>query len=274
MGDFRIRFWGVRGSIPSPGPDTVRYGGNTACIEMRLGPHLLIVDAGSGIRPLGRSLLGAGPVQADILFTHTHYDHVSGLPFFAPAYDPANRFTLWEGHLGPDQTLKAVLRQLMSAPLFPVPVNLIDRSCAYRKFAPGDMLTPRPGITVRTAALNHPNGCVGYRIEHAGRAVCTLFDTEHTPGTLDPAALDLARGADVLIYDANYTDAELPDHTGWGHSTWEQGCRLAKAAGVGQLLLFHHDPARDDAALDAIGRAAAAQFAETRVAAEGLLITL
>ncbi len=274
MADYTIRFWGVRGSIPSPGPDTVRYGGNTACIEFRLGQHLLIVDAGSGIRPLGRALAGGEPIAADILFTHTHYDHVSGLPFFTPAYDAANRFTLWEGHLGPDRGLKSVLQQLMSAPLFPVPVNLIDRSCAYRKFAPGDVLTPRPGITVRTAQLNHPNGCVGYRIEHGGRAGCVVTDVEHVPGTLDPVVLDLVRGADVMIYDANYTDAELPAHTGWGHSTWEQGCRIAQAAGVGQLLLFHHDPARDDDALDAIGRAAKAMFAETRVAADGLEITL
>lgn len=277
--DFTVTFWGVRGSIAAPGAATARYGGNTSCIEVRVGDHLMILDAGTGIRLLGEVLearvrAGEGPATGDLFLTHTHYDHISGLPFFAPAYDRRNRFLLWEGHLGPERTLETVLRQLMSEPLFPVPVNLIATSCRFRKFAAGDTLHPCPGITVRTAPLNHPNGATGYRIEQGGRAFCYVTDTEHVPGRPDAAILELVQGADVMVYDATYCDSEFEDHRGWGHSTWQEALRLAEAAGVGRAVLFHHDPSRTDAALDAIAAEARQCRPGTLVAAEGMVLVL
>jgi len=273
----QVRFWGVRGSIASPGPGTARYGGNTSCLEVRCGPHLLIFDAGTGIRPLGQHLAeeakrSGRPLDADLFLTHTHYDHISGLPFFGPAYDGRNRFRLWEGHLGPDLTLQSVLCQLMTEPLFPVPLNLISTSCSFNKFQAGAVLEPRSGVTLRTVALNHPNEATGYRIEHGGAVVCYMTDLEHTPDAIDPSLLEAVRGADLLIYDSTYTDAELAAHTGWGHSTWQQALRLADAAGVGRVILFHHDPARTDDMLDEIGRQAASLRPGTLVAAEGMVV--
>jgi phosphoribosyl 1,2-cyclic phosphodiesterase len=273
-GAFLVRFWGVRGSIAAPGPHTVRYGGNTPCIELRCGPHFVIVDAGTGLRLMGQQTCLTAPVHADILLTHTHYDHILGLPFFGPAYDPANSFVLWEGHLGPDRQLHDVMSQLMSEPLFPVPIQLIDTACRYRKFTAGDSFELQPGLIVRTAAVSHPNNCTGYRVEWGGRSACIVTDTEHVPGTLDAGILELARDADIFVYDATYSDAELPKHIGWGHSTWEQGCRLAEAAGAKRLHLFHHDPSRSDTELDAIGIAARRMFPAAVVAAEGDTVLL
>jgi len=271
--DFYVRFWGVRGSIATTGPHTLRYGGNTTCLEMRCGPHLLIFDAGTGIRCLGDALEAAdAPVTADLFFTHTHIDHVVGFPFFGPFHDPRSRITLWEGHLGPDLTLGSVLGSLMAPPLFPVPLRGLERCMDYRKFAAGQDLEPRPGLRVRTCPLNHPNGATGYRVDYAGRSICFITDTEHPAGGRDEVIADLVRGADVMIYDASYTDAEYKDHVGWGHSTWEEALRLADHAGVRIPVIFHHCPEKTDAMLDAIAASARLLNPAALVAREGQVI--
>lgn len=272
--NFSVRFWGVRGSIAAPGPSTVRYGGNTACLEVRCGDRLLIFDAGTGIRALGDRLVKSGPVELDLFFTHTHFDHICGLPFFAPAYAAQNRLRLWAGHLPPGQTLRNVVSALMSAPLFPVPVEIMSATIEFHAFVAGATLHPAGGVTLRTAALNHPNGAVGYRIEYDGRALCYITDTEHYAGRRDPAIVDLARDADVMIYDCTYTDEEYAGRVGWGHSTWEECLRLAEAANVRRPVIFHHDPGRDDVALDVIAAAAAQAWPGTLVACEGMLLEL
>lgn len=270
--DYSVRFWGVRGSIACPGPDTVRYGGNTSCVEIRCGERLMLFDGGTGLRVAGNELMrAAAPVELDLFFSHTHFDHVCGLPFFAPCYDSRSQIRIWAGHLN-GVRIEAVLKKTMIAPLFPVPMGIFAAKIRFVDFAAGAALTPHPGIRIATAALNHPNGATGYRIEFAGKTVTYITDTEQRPGGLDRNVLGLADHADVMIYDATYTDAEYPSHKDWGHSTWEEGVRLADAAKVGTLVIFHHDPGHDDAFMDRIAAAAAAARPGTIVAQEGLVL--
>lgn len=273
--EFHVRFWGVRGSIACSGPGTIRYGGNTTCLEVRCGDYRLILDGGTGVRYLGNELLKSGPVDTDLFLTHTHFDHVCGLPFFVPFFQPQNRFRLWAGHMGDRMTLKRVLQEFMMSPLFPVPPEVFRADIGYRDFAAGDTLQPMTGVTLRTAALNHPDGATGYRIEYGGRALCYITDTEHVPGALDRNVLALIEAADLVIYDCMYTDEEYTNgHVGWGHSTWQEAVRLCRAAGAKRLAVFHHDPDHSDDQLDAIAREAAAAMPGAVVAREGLVIKL
>ena len=272
---FSVRFWGVRGSIACCGPRTARFGGNTSSVEVRCGSRLLMFDAGTGIRYLGRTLLKEkAPIDADLFFTHTHFDHVCGLPFFAPLFKPQNRFRLWAGHLGDGLTLRRVLSEFMIAPLFPVPPDVFRATMEYRDFAPGDTLAAGSDVVLRTATLNHPDGAVGYRIEYGGKSVCYITDTEHVPGAPDKNVLGLMAGADLVIYDSMYTDEEYPAYVGWGHSTWQEGLRLCKSAGAKRLAVFHHDPEHDDELLSGIEREVSAALPGSVAAREGLVIEL
>ena len=227
--DFYVRFWGVRGSIPCPGFGTARYGGNTSTLEIGCGGRVLVFDGGTGLRPLGQSLDKRGPLDTDLFFTHTHFDHVCGLPFFRPFFESGNRFRLWAGHLdGRHVTLKRVLSEFMMSPLFPVPPEIFHARIEYRDFRSGDTLRPAPGVTMKTAPLNHPDGATGYRVEYAGKSLCYLTDTEHVPGKPDRNILDLIAGADLVVYDCMYTDEEYPRYATWGHSTWQEGVRLCR----------------------------------------------
>ncbi|MEW6689328.1 MAG: MBL fold metallo-hydrolase [Pseudomonadota bacterium] len=271
--DFLVRFWGVRGSIAAPGPATARYGGNTSSIEVRCGERLILLDAGTGLRGLGLRLVQEAPLEADLLLTHTHFDHVCGLPFFKPFFQPQNGFRLWAGHLGGELTLARVLREFMVAPLFPVPPEVFRARMEYRDFRAGETLALAPGVNVRTAPLNHPDGATGYRIEYGGRSLCYVTDTEHVPGTPDRNVLGLIAGADLVIYDSMFTDEEYGRaYVGWGHSTWQEAVRLAKAAAVKRLVLFHHDPEHDDDMLDGVSREAEAELPGTLLAREGLTL--
>jgi phosphoribosyl 1,2-cyclic phosphodiesterase len=271
--DFFVKFWGVRGSIACPGPRTVRYGGNTSCLEIRCGGRLLIFDAGTGLRDLGNQLNGNGPVDADLYLTHTHFDHICGLPFFAPLYTAGNKIRLAAGHLQPQTDLKRVLMEMMMAPLFPIPPTAFKADVSFFDFAAGDVLTPGDGITIRTGPLNHPNRATGYRIEYGGRSICYITDTEHLDGRRDPQIVALVRDTDLMVYDATYTDAEYPRYRGYGHSTWEEGVRLADAAAVKTLVIFHHEPGHDDDRMDAIAAEAEKIRPGTVVAREGMVLT-
>jgi len=271
--EFSVRFWGVRGSIACPGQATARYGGNTSCVEIRCGERVLVFDGGTGLRVLGKAL-GAGgrAVDIDLFFSHTHLDHIEGIPFFAPCHMAQNHVRIWAGHLLPEHTVKEVLKKMMSAPLFPVPVEVFKAGMEFRDFTAGETLRPHPGIEIVTAPLNHPNGATGYRVEFAGKSVAYITDNEHRPGPTETAVLKLMHHADIAIYDCTYSEAEYPAHEGWGHSTWEEGVRLASAAGAKQFVIFHHDPDHDDAAMDAVAAAAEKRRPGTLVAQEGLLL--
>jgi len=266
-----VRFWGVRGSIACSGPRTARYGGNTSSLEVRCGDELLLFDAGTGMRYLGKTLEGTR-LDADLYFTHTHFDHVCGLPFFRPLFDAQNRFRLWAGHLRGAMTLKRVLGEFMMSPFFPVPPEVFRSTVEYRDFNAGDTLASVKGVRVRTAALNHPDGATGYRVEYDGRSLCYVSDTEHVPGSLDRNVLGLIAGADLVIYDCMYTDDEYRRYVGWGHSTWQEGIRLCKEAGAQRMVVFHHDPDHDDDMLDGIAREVEKALPGSLVAHEGLVL--
>jgi len=271
VAEISVRFWGVRGSIACPEPATARYGGNTSCVEVRCGDRLLVFDGGTGLRPLGKALVDGGAVtDADVFFSHCHIDHVVGLPFFAPCYVPSTVLRLWTGNLLPEYRIEQILRRMMAEPLFPIGFGTLKADIQFHDFRAGQVLRPHPEVTLRTAPLNHPGGATGYRLEHASRAIAYVTDTEHRPGQLDQNVLWLAHGADVMIYDCNFTDDEFPSYVGWGHSTWQEGVRIANAAGVKTLVMYHHDPDHDDAFLDRVAAEAEKLRPGTIVASEGL----
>ncbi|HJS76939.1 MAG TPA: MBL fold metallo-hydrolase [Burkholderiales bacterium] len=271
---FSARFWGVRGSIACSGPRTARYGGNTSSLEVRCDERMLLFDAGTGLRYLGNSLSNANTIDADLFLTHTHFDHVAGLPFFKPFFKPQNRFRLWAGHLVEGMTLRRVLGEFMMSPLFPVPPQIFRARMEYREFKAGETLRPAEGIVVRTTLLNHPDGATGYRVDYGGHSICYLTDTEHVPGAPDRNILGLIAGADLVIYDSMYTDAEYDAYVGWGHSTWQEGVRLCRAAGAKRLAVFHHDPEHDDDMLDGIAREVEKELPGSIVARDGLVVAV
>ena len=246
----RVKFWGCRGSIACPSPDHLKYGGNTTCLEIDAGGELFILDAGTGIRELGEDVLRGDQNHVHILLTHTHWDHINGFPFFAPAFSAKKSFEIMAGHLYDKSGVQHVFESQMENPVFPVPLEAMTAELFFVDFKAGEDINIAPNVKVRTALLNHPNDATGYRIEYNGRSVCLITDTEHVPGQPDQNILGLIEGADLVVYDSTYTEEEFPDKVGWGHSTWEEGVRLCKAADVKQLGIFHHDPTHDDDFMD------------------------
>lgn len=266
----KIRFWGTRGSIPTPGQRTVRYGGNTACVEVRNGSGgLLVLDAGTGLRELGIALAQEGktPLTVDLLLSHLHWDHIQGIPFFRPAYDPRNTLRIH----GPvqKQPLRDLLGLGMDDPFFPVDLDGLPVKPAIHEVRSGD--TVRMGAyTVSAVQIFHPAPSLAYRIESDGRALVYATDTEDPFSGGDNPVVPLAAGAHTIIHDAQFLDDDFK--ATWGHSTVAAALDVARRAGVSRLVLFHHDPDRTDDALDRIGRdsQAAADGIEVVVAREGL----
>lgn len=276
---FKVRFWGARGTLASIAANTLKYGGNTACIEVTCGEEQLIFDAGSGLRGLGDKMMADWArsntkpnKNLHLFFTHCHYDHISGLPFFAPFFDSEAKVNIWSGHLkGPDKT-RTMIDRYMSPPFFPVGPEVFLAKLNYRDFDPSDTLKPIAGVTLKTLSLNHHDGCIGYRIEFDGRSICYITDTTHIEGSPDENIIKFVKDTDLMIYDATYTDAEFPRFWNFGHSTWEEGVRLSKAAGVKRYCIFHHRPSRSDDALDKIEVECKQLFRKTWIGREGLTI--
>jgi len=262
-----ITFWGVRGSVAAPGPSTAGVGGNTTCSEVSLGQERILVDGGTGLRALGAAW-GPRPMKAAILFSHLHWDHIQGVPFFGPLYHPQSSFLL----VGPEG-LRAALQAQMSRPSFPVGMEVMAGRLEFREIAAGDRFE-LGAVSVATAALNHPGGAIAYRLEHEGLALVHALDHEHGDREADQRLLELARGAELLVYDGQYLPEEYPAKAGWGHSTYEQGVELARRAGVRRLALAHHDPLRTDREVAGIEARARRRFAGAVAACEGRPLAL
>ncbi|MCW5977658.1 MAG: MBL fold metallo-hydrolase [Bryobacteraceae bacterium] len=270
----RIKFWGVRGSAPTPEAQKLEYGGNTSCVELRLPDGgLLILDAGYGIRNLGLALQaehGAAPVSAQVFLSHYHWDHIQGIPFFAPLYGPKNRVVFHAA--GFRGSVRKMLQNQMADPYFPV---LFDAVGADREFVEMDRApVSYHGVSVHAFEVNHPQRALGYRIEADGAVVVYAPDREHGDARLDALIREYSQGADLLITDAQYTPEEYESKRGWGHSTWLECIRLAEDAKVRELMFFHHDPGRSDAQLAGILESARERFPNCFAAKEGFEIAL
>ncbi len=272
----QIEFHGVRGSLASPSATNAGVGGNTSCVEVRAGGQRIVFDAGTGLRNLGDRLMASGASHTTILLSHLHWDHIQGLPFFTPLYVPGNRVDVMSGPNG-HMDLRSALKKQMSPPFFPVSIDDVAPQITVRDLGPSERFN-LGDLRVTTAKLNHPDPVYGYRLDFAGRSVVYATDTEHY-SCLDPNLVRLAQGADVLIYDAQYTPEEYcgedgPSRVGWGHSTYVAATDLAKACGVGQLVLFHHDPKRNDEDVLDVESRARLLFPRTVAAREGMEIDL
>ena len=241
-----VKFWGVRGSIAAAGSRFETFGGNTPCVEIRCGGRLFIVDAGSGVTGLGAELAAAGiPRDIDVVLSHLHLDHVGGLPFFKPALLPDRHIRIHCGNLRGESAEEA-LNRLFSPPLFPISLNQLPGHIEHVGFKAGDTVTFADGCTADTIPLNHPGGATGYRFGFRGRAVCYISDIEHTDPWPPPELRDFVTGADLVIYDGMFSETEYLRCQGWGHSTWQKGAALCRAAGVERLAVFHLHPLHDD----------------------------
>jgi len=276
----KIRFWGVRGSIPCPGANTVKYGGNTPCIEVRLkgSDRLMIIDAGSGIRDLGLHMMShdlpRGPIDTDIFLTHTHWDHIMGFPFFTPIYVPGTRLRVYGPATYEDEPLEKIVGGQLTYRYFPVRQCELASRIEYINLKE-QQLDLGDGLRVTTKYLNHPVLCLGYRFQADGKVLCTAYDTEpfrnvfstspEDPSYDEAVAMegeqvaaeenqricDFFKGADLVVYDAQYTQKEYePSKRGWGHSPMESAIASAAGAGVRRLALFHHEPVRKDEEMD------------------------
>lgn len=271
-----IRFWGVRGSVPSPGPSTALVGGNTSTVELRCGDRVIVLDAGTGLRALGDQLVAERKREVSVLLSHHHWDHIQGLPFFVPVYLPGTQLSVY-GPKAERLGLREVLAQQMASPVFPVRLEELSARLDTHEVWSGETFAIGD-VRVSVVKANHPGGVLAYRVEYKGSSLVYATDTEHH-SCIDPALLRLARGADVLIYDSQYTPEEYrgehgPSKVGWGHSTYVEGARLAEAAEVGRFVLFHHDPRRSDADVAELEQRAADLFARSVAAREGMTLEL
>ncbi|WNZ25896.1 MBL fold metallo-hydrolase [Leptolyngbya sp. NK1-12] len=278
--EFTVRFWGVRGSIPTPGIETVRYGGNTACVEMEVGGKRLIFDGGTGLRVLGKQMLQELPVKGHIFFTHTHWDRIQGFPFFMPAFIEGNQFDIY-GAVGQNgASIKQRLSDQMLRPNFPIPLKMMQANLQFHDIAPGSVIT-LDDVVIETVALHRSNQALGYRITWNGYSVVYATDTEHLLNQIDPGLLYLAHQADLLIYDTAYTEHSYYHSSynaeaavGQPPAAWKAGIEVALAAEVKQTVMFHHDPGHEDDFLDQVEAEVQAAFPNVRLAREGMVLSV
>jgi phosphoribosyl 1,2-cyclic phosphodiesterase len=268
----QIRFWGVRGSTPTPQLENMRYGGNTSCVEVRIQDRLFVFDCGTGFRALGQHLtkhFAEQPLFAHVFVSHYHWDHIQGIPFFRPLYDTASNVFVFHSSRR-NRSLKQVMEEQMAAPYFPVNMNDMQANRAFHDIEEGRVALDE-SVTVQAAWLNHPQGCLGFRIESKEGVLVYATDNEPGDPQFDKSVRKLAEGADILIYDAQYLPEEYEARKrGWGHSHWREGVNIVMESGAKQLILFHHDPEHTDACLDNVVKEARNYYPQVRAAVEGM----
>ncbi|MDA0672345.1 MAG: MBL fold metallo-hydrolase [Cyanobacteria bacterium] len=272
---FTVQFWGVRGSIPTPGADTVRYGGNTACVEVMVNGQRLIFDGGTGLRVLGKQLLHhPNPVTAHLFFTHTHWDRIQGFPFFLPAFVRGNYFNIYGAAAPNGASIKQCLTDQMLRPNFFTPLQKMLADMNFHNISAGSVVNLDADLMVETIALNRHTSALGYRVTWQGHSLVYATDTEPLHAPSDKNLLYLAQQADLLIYDGTYADSAYHEMNGSANISWENGVELAKEAGVKELILFHHNPSHDDDFLDHMEMDIRQRFANVRLAREGMILQL
>jgi phosphoribosyl 1,2-cyclic phosphodiesterase len=277
QGHFLVKFWGVRGSIPSPGTHTIHYGGNTACVEVIVNDTRIVFDGGTGLRILGERLLNAEPIEGHLFFTHTHWDRIQGFPFFIPAFHSQNRFHIY-GAVGLNgASIKQRLTDQMLRPNFPVPLQMMKSELEFHDIEPGTVI-PINDIFIETISLNRHNGALGYRVTWAGYSVVYATDTDHSCDNLDEGMMYLAQQSDVLIFDAAYADHAYYDISAAesSHSThvWRKSIEAALTTQAKKIVMFHHDPSHDDIFLERVEREMQIDYPNVCMAREGMVITL
>ena len=271
---FQVKIWGARGSIPVASPDHMKFGGSTACVELDINGHKVIIDAGSGIRELGMEIMEKGIACAHLLISHGHYDHVMGLPFFYPVYKTDMQLDIWSGHTNGNPCTRNIIAGFMQEPYLPVNLDLMHANMVFHDIKEAEQIDLGNGISATTCSTNHPGGCLAWRVTDGSKSVVYWSDHEHGDKSIDDKLTAFSKDADILLYDAMYTDKEYPSKVGFGHSTWRKACEFAASAKAKQLLLFHHSPERTDRQMEAIEADAAKIFPGTRAAHEGQIIKL
>jgi phosphoribosyl 1,2-cyclic phosphodiesterase len=269
----RVKFWGVRGSTPTPQAGNLRYGGNTSCVEVRHENSLYIFDCGTGFRTLGQQLeseANGQPIRAHIFVSHFHWDHIQGIPFFRPLYENSeNQFAFHSSRR--TRTLERVMEEQMASPYFPVNTSEMKATRNFYDIEEGQ--TQVDTATVSALWLNHPQGCMGFRLETKDGILVYATDNEPGDEVFDKNVRKLAEGADVLIYDSQYLPEEYAARRrGWGHSHWREAVNIVMESGTRELVLFHHDPDHDDELIDKVVAEARNYYPRVRAAAEGMEI--
>jgi phosphoribosyl 1,2-cyclic phosphodiesterase len=273
--DFAVQFWGVRGQISTPGKETIRYGGNTSCVEMRVGEKRLIFDGGSGLRLLGNNLLRQMPVEGHIFFTHCHWDSIQGFPFFTPAFIPGNCFHVYGATASNGALMEQRLDRQMLAPNFPVPLQFMRSELKFYDLTPGNVIS-LGDVTVEAVFLNYSHRSMGYRVTWQGRSAVYATARSSYRDRLDQNLLHLAREADLLIMDAPYAisakDTLKSDPLSWQDELWQTGIATAKAAGVKRIVMSRYSPDHDDDFLDKVEAQVQSVFPNDLLAREGMIL--
>lgn len=277
--DILVTFWGVRGSCPTFDENVFEYGGNTSCVEVKIKDRLIILDGGTGIQQLGKYLSSLDRnIKGDIFITHTHWDHIQGLPFFSPFFNRENYFNIY-GEKKNDISFSKAIKEIMKYPYCPIEWEDLDATLIFNEIGGDETLDIGDDITIKTIHTDHPGGCLAYRINYNGKSISYITDLEHNRD-IHNSLKEFVFNTDILIYDANFTDVEYyggdskSSKKGWGHSTWEKGVSLAKEAKIKKMILFHHNSNRKDSELKVIEKEAKKYHNDLMAAKEGMTIAI